>query len=1182
MYLHWVRQLPAQKPAWPDQQLLQFDAAPQPVALGQTLFVPSARTDGVTALDAHSGEELWKFTANGPVRFAPAVWDDRIFFSSDDGYLYCVDAESGQLLWKKRGGPSDRLVLGNERLISTWPARGAPVIVNESTLVGREATVYFAAGIWPFMGIFLHALDARTGDVVWTNDGDGSLFIRQPHQAEAFAGVAPQGQLIVMSDRLLVPGGRSVPACYDRHTGKLRHFRLADNSKRGGGPFVKPLGHLFVNGKGIFDLETGLHVSACGEHTAVGTGLLYSWSAGGCQTLDLRDTRPPVASSKMSSFLLGSAVRGVQLASTSVPRIDVLIRAGARLVAGRPGQVMTFDLPLRPGRAEPRWQARVDGQPVHLLAAEDCLFVTTREGRLYCFGAGRQEVVEHPLPERAQPQADDWTGRTHDLLEQTGVRRGYCVVWGAGSGRLVEELLAQSQLFLIVLEDKEPRAQSLRERLMAAGIYGDRVQVHCGDLHSLQLPPYLANLMVSEDLAAAGVEAGPEFVRRAYASLQPYGGVMCLPLPEGQRPDLGSLPSLDVDLVPMRVRSHGDWLLISRAGPLPGAGNWTHEHGDAANTRVSLDSRVKAPLGLLWFGGPTHEGVLPRHGHGPQPQVIDGRVILEGVDMLRAQDVYTGRMLWEFKLPSLGKLYDSLAHQPGANACGTNYISTADGVYVLYQSVLLRLDLDTGRELARFPLPAVPGVKGPLVWSYLNVCDNYLITGANPPAIDAKAKSKALSSSMHLLVLNRQDGRLLWRLSAQNGFRNNTLCAGSGRLYAIDRASGDLSIFLKRKASGGQSPARLLALDLPTGRLLWSNASDVFGTWLSYSGQREILMEAGRVARDTLTDEPRGMRAWQAGTGKILWTNKQFAGPAMIHGDRVLYQNGACDTLTGAPYVRPDPLTGQPVEWTWTRMYGCNTPLASEHLLTFRSGAAGFYDLCHEGGTGNFGGFRSGCTNNLIVAGGVLCAPDYTRTCTCSYQNQTSVALVPMADAEMWTFQSKSEVKGIVRRVGLLLGAPGNRRADDGTLWLAYPPTGGPSPRLAVRTEPVMPEFFRHHSSRIESGSPAWLAACGARGLRSLTINLAGPTDQPRLYRVRLVFVEPDSLPVGQRVFDVGLQGETICSSLDVCREAGGPNRLLMKEFRRVRAGQALTIQLTPTNSSLAEPVLCSVEIIKD
>src|SRR5439155_1098623 len=150
---------------------------------------------------------------------------------------------------------------------------------------------------------------------------------------------------------------------------------------------------------------------------------------------------------------------------------------------------------------------------------------------------------------------------------------------------------------------------------------------------------------------------------------------------------------------------------------------------------------------------------------------------------------------------------------------------------------------------------------------------------------------------------------------------------------------------------------------------------------------------------------------------------------------QILKDKSACDVLTGEPYKVRDPLTGQLVEWTWTRTYGCNTPAASECLLTFRSGAAGYYDLLNDGGTGNFGGFRSSCTNNLVVAGGVLVAPDYTRTCTCSYQNQTSVGLVHDPDAEMWTFPGAQTVSGPVKRVGINLGAPGCRKAPDGTLW---------------------------------------------------------------------------------------------------------------------------------------------------
>src|SRR5262249_11355207 len=126
--LLWVRELPPLKPAWPDQPKMQFDSVYDPIVAGKTLFVASSRTASVTAYDTETGDEKWRFHTDGPVRFAPAGWEGRLYFVCDDGHLYCVDADRGTLLWKVRGGPSDRKILGNERLISTWPARGAPVI----------------------------------------------------------------------------------------------------------------------------------------------------------------------------------------------------------------------------------------------------------------------------------------------------------------------------------------------------------------------------------------------------------------------------------------------------------------------------------------------------------------------------------------------------------------------------------------------------------------------------------------------------------------------------------------------------------------------------------------------------------------------------------------------------------------------------------------------------------------------------------------------------------------------------------------------------------------------------------------------------------------------------------------------------------------------------------------------
>jgi outer membrane protein assembly factor BamB len=1177
LHLQWVREFPAPRPAWPDQPMMPFDVACKPVVLGRMVFVPSSRTDSVTALDIESGAEKWQFRTDGPVRFAPAVWKDCLFLVSDDGYLYCVDAERGSLRWKFRGGPSDRKILGNERLISMWPARGAPVVAG--------GTVYFAAGIWPFMGIFLHALDARTGKVVWTNSGDGSIYIKQPHQADAFGGVAPQGRLVVVGDKLLVPGGRSIPACYDRKTGRLLHYRLADNSKLGGGSEVVARGNVFLSGGGAFSVPTGDYLGPVGKHAILTRNVLYSYSGRECQTHDLKNLTFKVveALDRKGKKVSRGSWKPRPLGAAPLAQVEALVQAGPRLFAATPSQVCALDLPLRGEQTKVSWRAPIDGWPAELVVAGSRLFVATREGRLYCFGGAEVEPRTYALPAPpAFPPADAWTEKAATILSTTGVRAGYGVAFGVGSGRLITELARQSQLRLIVLEPDAEKVRALRTDLASAGFYGERVTVLTGDPETVRLPPYLASLMVTEDLDGAGIPLSVSFVRQAFAALRPYGGVACLPIPAERRQQLGALLAEDSSLAQAKLREGPEWVLLTRAGPLPGAANWTHEHADAANTRVSKDALVKAPLGVLWFGGPSHNGILPRHGHGPQPQVIDGRCIIEGVDMLRAIDIYTGRLLWETHLPGVGAAYDNTAHQVGANAGGTNYISMPDGIYVAHGAVCLRLDPATGHQLSEFRLPAFPGATGPVTWGYLNVTDQYLVGGANVLAGQPKGRSAAVSSSEHLVVMDRHSGAVLWTATARAGFRHNAICLGGGRLYVMDRPSLDHLLRLKRQGKTSTVKPRLLAFDLATGKERWRSDQDLFGTWLSYAAKHDVLIEAGRNARDTLWDEPTGMRAWRAGSGQVLWYQKQYVGPAMIHGDVILKDKSACYVLTGAPVLRTDPLTGQQVPWTWTRGYGCNTPAASEHLLTFRSGAAGYFDLCHDGGTGNFGGFRSGCTNNLIVAGGLLNVPDYTRSCTCSYQNQTSLALVPMPEAEMWTFFTPQTVSGPIRRVGIALGAPGNRKAADGTLWLEYPHVGGPSAVVPVRVMPGRVEWFRRHASQVAGGLP-WVAASGVKGVQSVQLTLSKERGKERTYTVRLHFAEPDPLGPGERVFHVALQRRDVLRNFDIVRAAGGPNRAVVKEFRGIRAGTELTVTLRPAASArVRAPILCGIEVVAE
>lgn len=1219
----WMRSLPRLKPAWPDQPKMQFDAAYEPIVAGQRLFVGSPIDGSVTAFDTQSGEEIWRFFSDGPVRFAPLAWQEKLFFVSDDGYLYCLRTSDGSLVWRFRGGPSDRKVLGNERLISTWPARGAPVIA--------DGKIYFAAGIWPFMGIFLHALDATTGQVLWTNDGDGSLYMKQPHNSDSFAGVAPQGPLVAIGDKLLIPGGRSVPACYDRATGKMLYYQLAENGKKGGGSSVAAVDQLLFNGGAAFDLENEKYLGSVGDLLTFADGRLYDHRDSAVHAQELATSQVKLVDSIDRKGVVSKVAKWTmrELGKAETPKLTALIKAGSKLYAGSAGRVMSLNLPLpEKGKASVAWEAAVEGTPASLIAADDKLFVVTLEGFLYCFG----EVNTAPAsPQRhelaTQPLTSDetWASKVSDLLKTTRADQGYCLSWGVGSGGLVRELARQTALRIIVIESDETKANAFREQLRSLGL-SDRVSVIVGDSRRTPLPPYLANLIVAESSPSLSDDETNKFQQTTFAALRPYGGAACFPTSQGEPVGVSprtTSPSPDADAARLAKnavwKTAGDWTLLVREGALPDSANWTHEHADAANTRVSKDKLVKAPLGLLWFGGSSNDAILPRHGHGPQPQVVDGRMFIEGVDLLRALDIYTGRVLWEAPLPGVGALYDNTAHQPGANASGTNYIATPEGIYMAYRNACVKLDPATGNKVAEFSLPKAAGAKAAPLWGYLNVDGDYLIGGAdpvfdptrlknsskskNPGGSDddddnKKSKAKVVAdaattaaeklvkieddnyvSSKSLVVMDRSTGKVLWTATALSGFRHNAICLGGGRMYCIDRPSGAEVSRLKRRGEEPKHKPRLVVFDLKTGSELWSTEEDVFGTWLSYSAERDVLVEAGRTARDTLGDEPKGMRTYRANNGHVLWSSKTFTGPAMIHHDTILMAGNACDLLTGTPKLREHPLSGEPVEWTWTRNYGCNTPMASEHLLTFRSGAAGYLDFCNDGGTGNLGGFRSSCTNNLIVAGGVLTAPDYTRTCVCSYQNQTSLALIHTPDAEEWTSFGSQTPKQPVRRVGINLGAPGDRKADGGTLWLEYPSVGGSSPAIDVAIAPEKPEWFRRHSSQIEGDGLNWVAASGVKGLTSLKVKLGTSNKQPRTYTVWLHFAEPDDVQPGERVFNVSLQGKPALVSLDVVKEAGGRNRGLVKQLSGVQIGDELVIELKPTSSKLRAAILCGVEI---
>lgn len=515
--LSWSRQLPTTTPAFHSPRL-QFDAGYEPIAANGRLLIASSRNDSVTAYDASTGKELWVYHVNGPVRFAPAVWNESVCFGSDDGFLYCVELSTGKLRWQHQATPNDRRLLGNRRLISVWPVRGGPVVA--------DGQVYFAAGVWPFEGVFVMAMDIATGEVIWRNERLGYLFGQQPHDTQAIGGLAPQGYLIVNEDEVIVPCSTAYPARLNRKTGRLIHFQLPAPGRLPGGWFA------------ALDSE---------EAKAVRRGKL---------TFD--------------------DLVNQQLHEDTIRKGEGKTGISRTLTVG--GRELSFDKTLKEFGI-----SGVEGKVHSIIVADAKLFVSTLAGNLYCFAEPSDES-RTPTEWTASvtdlvttPQA---TKLAEELIRESAGPDGVAVVLGLHDGAVVKALLQTSAYHVIAIDDDVDRVAKLRMELQSADLYGNRVAVIEGDPENVSLPPYLATLIITE--LSDGLRNAP---KNLLQTLRPFGGIAV----PGIKPDhgLASEESLNNQNPGRFVAAEfNGQALIRRIGALPGTADYKGGYAHCEDTLV--------------------------------------------------------------------------------------------------------------------------------------------------------------------------------------------------------------------------------------------------------------------------------------------------------------------------------------------------------------------------------------------------------------------------------------------------------------------------------------------------------------------------------------------------------------------------------------------------------------------
>ncbi|MDP6036149.1 MAG: PQQ-binding-like beta-propeller repeat protein [Verrucomicrobiota bacterium] len=943
--LQWVHHAAKPQPAWPRSRRMMFDFAHQPIAAGDMIWFGSSVDGAVHALEAGTGRRKWIFYTQSPIRFAPVFWEGNLFVGSDDGYLYCLKAANGQLLWKLRAGPSDEMVLGNGRMVSRWAVRGGAAI--------HDGILYFAAGIWRCEGVYVYAVNPKSGKVIWKNDSSGGIYMGQPHGgANAASGVSSQGYLAVTEKRVFVATGRAVPAAFDRATGKFQYYHLQANTSYGGSLIV--VSDNFCLNRGMsFNRESGARVESIGSGTfaAIPGGVvrasdtaLAAFKWGDKEVLDRKGNKQ-----SKRALIPGAKATLAGLGA------NIIVADQHAIVAGK-DEIAMINLKT----SQQTWSTDIEGTAHGLATAGGRLFVSTDTGALYCFASGpakknsiKAKVDPSPFGKNAQ-----FAAVAKDAIKLSGATKGFALDLGCGEGRLTLELAKASSLHVIGVESDPAKVASARSKLSAAGLYGTRVTIIQANPDMAPLPPYFANLVVSARTVNGG--ATPAGAKQM---LRPYGGVM--------------------------IAGQPGKLTHSKRGSLEGAGEWTHQYSNPANTTCSDDQLVKGPLGMLWFNDLGQE-MTSRHGRAPSPLYSRGIIFSEGLDSLVAVDAYNGTKLWEYSLPGILRPYhgDDLM---GTSGTGSNYCVSEDSVYVRRDDHCLRIDIKTGKLIKKFTAPKTANGK-PGTWGYIAFVDGQLFGSlANPkhvvtyryrPGGDMK---KQLTESTSLFAINPDNGKTDWRYDAKDALRHNTIAIGGGNVLLIDRP---LAMYDQKRDGKpkGERPGRLVALYAKTGEKMWEEQKDIYGTVNAISAEHGVVVMGYSPTRFKLASEIGGrLSGFRLSDGKRLWdVEAGYSSRPMINGKTIYAQGGAWDVTTGKPR-----------DFKFKRSYGCGTLASSANLLVFRSATLGYADLKESETTRNFGGMRPGCWINAIPAGGLVLVPDASASCKCSYQNRSWVALRP-------------------------------------------------------------------------------------------------------------------------------------------------------------------------------------------
>ena len=764
------------------------------------------------------------------------------------------------------------------------------------------------------------------------------------------------------------------------------------------------------------------------------------------------------------------------------------------------------------------------------------------------------------------------------------------------SGVLAYDLARRTDLYVCAVFTDAQKAAAAREKFSKANVLASRISVW------RQAPgarlPYASNfadLIVSEGAAAGG--ALPADNGEISRLLKPIRGVALV----GGRQEKAALDKWAADTkqkVWTVFKKHEmHWAKRVRP-PIPNGGGWVGPLGGPERTNCSHDKALKGPLAVAWYGQPYIRGSVGR------PPLIANGVMLCPTDTntLEAYDQYNGRQLWKYTANNFGRYFSS------TGCAGGNY------AFTVYYGRCLRLDLWNGGPPVEVPNP-FPGAQ----WGQITLSRG----------------GKTLWGTGHakkwrgMFAIDVTGGQTLWKCGGPDeGMKwGGWSAVADGRMFIVggkaegeqrEQALSETRAYLKahdakrldafEKTLAKRRTVVLAALDATTGRVLYEHGIDLTnrGGFYGAAGGRLVF---GRVARAGgrarkhwgIQYGPRpgfGMAASDGATGKLVWNELgDIRFPPVVTNDAIHAESWVVDLKTGKRRQRPHPISGKPSDQVWARMgKHCGGYNGSENFIFGRSYGVGYFDTLNDSGIYVSMHSRNNCNPDVASGGGMMIKPPLNLGCRCPWSLPFTVAMAQaQVQPEVPFLYFRSGHALPVKHMRLNFGAAGERRDAKGNLWLRVERSVGGHMKdyqINYQTKMVFHEgadWSRRNvlqssvHTRIENTDTPFVFTTAKRGLKSCVLPVTKAGEGKGTYTVRLGFSAPSGDKLGQRVFDVKLNGKVLLKDFDIVKEAGKTDRAVWKETTLEPDGDLVIefVAAEPKPSLDQMPLLSAVEIIR-